>query len=472
MRPIEGVASRSSLAIALVVGVLGCRPLHDCRPGTAHVVVACDDTRAVISTRVHVQDDSLPGGKDVEVPLTCPGQSSLDLAITDYHVGRELAVTVTPITASGPLPPQAPFKLSLTSECTSTVIHLTETDDRIPGGGGGGRGGRAGLGGATETGGAGGTPRTGNAEGSTGAAGVAGTQGLTTGERGGNGGTALSADAGASNDDAGSKVDSVLPDDGGVRLDASRTEDAHDTSTDLALDGVQKDGGLDATDLHSDPVVPGDAAVMPFDAITMDVPTVDSNDVDSGQPADLGGHLDVGPDVPPHSTQCDPSKPFGPPTLVPGLAAGEVGDVRLSADELTAYFGILNNGQSDLYMATRSSTDAAFANMSLLQDLSGPTNDLALTFTADALTAYLESNRGGAYRIYVASRTATTLPFGTPSIVFLGQSIGDGASFVTLKGNALYFDSPGAARARLVRLTCIEWTSLAAPSASRWHWTV
>src|SRR5262249_33296860 len=76
--------------------------------------------------------------------------------------------------------------------------------------------------------------------------------------------------------------------------------------------------------------------------------------------------------------------------------------------------------------------------------LSSPTDpDYDMTVSSDGLTAMFESTRGGATRIFVATRANTLSDFGTPGVLSGISStdlgITDSQPFLTADGQELYF---------------------------------
>jgi len=166
---------------------------------------------------------------------------------------------------------------------------------------------------------------------------------------------------------------------------------------------------------------------------------------------------ETAPDGTPAFPPCDPSQPFGPPTLVPGLDPG--GDInvvsgndtsaRLSRDELTIYFGsdrATANGGFELFAATRPTVTDAFAMPTLIDELASSAGETqSPTLTPDGLTMFFESSRSGDFQIFQTSRDTLGSPWRRPKTVDTidrgndgGPANQVGAPYV-VPGGALYF---------------------------------
>lgn len=113
---------------------------------------------------------------------------------------------------------------------------------------------------------------------------------------------------------------------------------------------------------------------------------------------------------------CDPTKPFGAPREVAGLATpAHESAASLSADELTAYFHAdRDGGNTDLYVATRSSTSAAFVGEARLDVVSSAYLDNHPTVSADGRLLVFGRRTNGTWSILYSQRSNTAAPFGAP----------------------------------------------------------
>lgn len=124
---------------------------------------------------------------------------------------------------------------------------------------------------------------------------------------------------------------------------------------------------------------------------------------------------------------CDPSKPFGTPTMLTTLSSAEFeGSPRVSDDELTVYIDAVRAPGAptfDLYQATRTTVTDSFGALVPI-----PSTDLTIN-TANDEYAPTVADKGLVLMferydfattnndLYIATRTSTTLPFGTATAV-------------------------------------------------------
>jgi hypothetical protein len=196
------------------------------------------------------------------------------------------------------------------------------------------------------------------------------------------------------------------------------------------------DGGADATADATTNDASGDAST---DATTTDATT---DDAGGGNDASADASDGSTPDA--ASPACDPTKPFGAPTLVPGVnTAEDEYTARLSADELTVYVSAnlsgVGVGGFDLYSATRTQAQGTFGSLTPLAALNGVTDDRFPTVTADGLTLYMDRDSAD---FYVATRASTAAAFGAPALAAsLNATFFDGAPYVLDDGQTVYFYS-------------------------------
>lgn len=150
------------------------------------------------------------------------------------------------------------------------------------------------------------------------------------------------------------------------------------------------------------------------------------------------------------------------------LNSTTLGDLylRLSADELTAYFS-RQDPDEILYVATRPSTTAPFSTPIKLPITGNGTEETtSATVTADGLTLYFTSNRTGtlgARDIYRATRTVTTVNFGTiTQMTDLSSTASENDVMVLPDHSAIYFSSSRSGMSRIYRA---QWqgTTFASP---------
>jgi hypothetical protein len=143
--------------------------------------------------------------------------------------------------------------------------------------------------------------------------------------------------------------------------------------------------------------------------------------------------------------------------------------LRLSSDELTAYFAHQNPDEM-LYVATRPSTTAPFsAPATLTITGNGTLETTSPTVTADGLTLYFTSSRTGTLGgrdIWRATRAVTTTNFGSiTQLTALSSVSSENDVFVLPDHSAIYFSSNrGDAIYRIYRAE-IQGTGFGAPEA-------
>lgn len=148
--------------------------------------------------------------------------------------------------------------------------------------------------------------------------------------------------------------------------------------------------------------------------------------------------------TPVSDVECDPQKPFGAPVmlLAPDFRAATP---RLSHDELTIYFTSDNAGTStDLFRATRPTRSAAFGTPATMTTQSSTANDNDPAPSADHLSLFFHTGRGGNNDLWVATRASTAVDFGMPSAVPVvnDATVGDSHPYYrSAGGGELYFTS-------------------------------
>jgi hypothetical protein len=159
----------------------------------------------------------------------------------------------------------------------------------------------------------------------------------------------------------------------------------------------------------------------PDDATAFNDASASDGGVDAGKgaPSDAATDVSNGDAGP----ACDPSKPFGPATRVPGLNSPGLSSLpRFSSDELTAYRGMDGgNNQEDIVMQSRPKASAPFGPPSHLDGVSGATDEAHPSISSNGLTLYFDRIAGTA-QIYSSSRAT------------LADSFVDAASLTTVNG--------------------------------------
>jgi hypothetical protein len=129
--------------------------------------------------------------------------------------------------------------------------------------------------------------------------------------------------------------------------------------------------------------------------------------------------------------------------------------MRLSADELTAYFA-RQETEYILYVTTRPSTTAPFSVPTKVTITGNGANETTSpTVTSDGLTMYFTSNRTGTMGgrdIYRATRAVTTVDFGSiTNVTVLNSAMTENDVFVLPDGSAIYFSSSRSGTSRVYR---------------------
>jgi hypothetical protein len=152
-----------------------------------------------------------------------------------------------------------------------------------------------------------------------------------------------------------------------------------------------------------------------------------------------GGHPDATVDAGP---RCDPAAAFGAPMPVAGLDS-DLDDqgARFTPDELTVVFArARTSGTTDLYMASRPTSDAAFDTPTLLGTVNSVNSELWPTLSPDALLLMFDTNRATqTFHVYTSKRAAADATFGPPAAAV---ALADGdAQPLLANATSLYFAS-------------------------------
>jgi len=190
----------------------------------------------------------------------------------------------------------------------------------------------------------------------------------------------------------------------------------------VLIDGVNSSSGED------DPSISPDERTIYFD---------------SGRAGTLGGS-DIW-----YASRGSGSGPFGTPQNLGTVnSAFDEEDVEIAADGLTVYFASDRTGglgNLDLWYATRTSTGQSFGAPQNLVELSTSSLDRDPAASADGLALFFASSRpggSGGNDIWVATRPNATAPFGTPvNVSEVNSSSGDDNPAISSDGLELYFTS-------------------------------
>jgi hypothetical protein len=158
--------------------------------------------------------------------------------------------------------------------------------------------------------------------------------------------------------------------------------------------------------------------------------------------------LDAGGDADPIDAgpRCDPSKPFDPPVLEPGINSGDdEANAWLTPDELTMYLvkGVVGTSSSyDIHRGTRMDRSQPFTGFTPVTEVNSAENEDAMNLTPNGLEAFFASRRpsGTASDIYTARRNVTAEGFSGVTMIFEIDHMLDNLD-PYFAGGALYFTS-------------------------------
>jgi len=138
-----------------------------------------------------------------------------------------------------------------------------------------------------------------------------------------------------------------------------------------------------------------------------------------------------------------------PTKIFDELHPGDYGGMKcsLTPDELTIFFqskrpGSVTDDYSNLWMATRPSTDDPFTDLTPLDEINSTVYDHSPYIMPDGLTLYFTSNRTLLEGIYKATRTSTNEPFGNVERLSVSTIIyREFTPYVTADEKTIYFYS-------------------------------
>src|SRR5215471_979539 len=148
------------------------------------------------------------------------------------------------------------------------------------------------------------------------------------------------------------------------------------------------------------------------------------------------------------TSACNPSKPFGAPTLVSALNSdGNEDGLTFSVDGLTAFLSSTRAGgmgENDIWFATRASTAQAFGAPTLVEGVNSAGDERGPWISRDGLRLVFFSlpPGGSAYHFVVAARQTTIAAFAAPAAVAGLNSAGsDATEWFSLDERTIYFAS-------------------------------
>jgi hypothetical protein len=173
-----------------------------------------------------------------------------------------------------------------------------------------------------------------------------------------------------------------------------------------------------------------------------DSPDTDARAPDA--PADVSPDSSADADAP-LLVPCNPSAPFGSPSLVAGVSSPTAIDglARLTGDELSLYFESARGVGVGLYVATRTKRSDPFGTPAPVAGIEAPApaRDFHPFISSDALVLLFASNRTGTADLFEARRASTSIGFGTPIIVGVSTSADERTPWLASGGAELWFAS-------------------------------
>lgn len=148
----------------------------------------------------------------------------------------------------------------------------------------------------------------------------------------------------------------------------------------------------------------------------------------------------------PAKPPCDPSAPFGAPSLVAGLNATSYAAVaRLSTDELEVFFQAIPATTKQIYTARRPTTAESFGAWQLLGINDATVDNYDATLSRDGVTLLFASPRpggSGGIDIYRATRATPSGDFGAPALVAaIDTPINEDQPYVMGSNAAVWYNS-------------------------------
>ena len=194
-------------------------------------------------------------------------------------------------------------------------------------------------------------------------------------------------------------------------------------------------------------VLSGCGAILGIDDVPADLSADAANAGDSGTPAHEDGpgpEIDAGDARDGAKPRCDVAKPFGAPRLVVGLRSAGATDFDtspfLTNNGQAIYFASDRSGAGDILIATRIGTDS-FGDVKPVPGVVNTATDFegAPFLTPDGLSLFFARGVNNE-ALFVATRASTTAAFAQPApLTGLGTAQYQGDPFVTANGQTLYF---------------------------------
>lgn len=140
--------------------------------------------------------------------------------------------------------------------------------------------------------------------------------------------------------------------------------------------------------------------------------------------------------------------PFSTPVVVaelsiPGYIQHD-SQPNVSANRLRIYFiRHVGFGQGDIFMAQRSSIDAAWGEPAPVESINTPSSEFALALSGDELCLVFTSNRSGEWRYWMATRASVPQSWGSPQLIDALEGFQPRSCALSIDGNTLYVTAEG-----------------------------
>ncbi len=142
------------------------------------------------------------------------------------------------------------------------------------------------------------------------------------------------------------------------------------------------------------------------------------------------------------ATRASRADPWGTPEHVPELSSAAAEGAPVMADATTILIDTDRAGTLDIFIATRASATEPWDTPIAIPELNGAEFEGNPVLDADKLTIYFDSNRTGESELYVATRTSPTAAFGAPvPITELNSTSSDTDPWLSPDGRTMYFTS-------------------------------
>jgi Tol biopolymer transport system component len=210
-----------------------------------------------------------------------------------------------------------------------------------------------------------------------------------------------------------------------------------------------EDGGAASADMSDDPDAAGDENIQEMfgassqlyelsSVETEDDPTVTDDLLDIYFNSYRSGSGDIW-----HASRASASAAWGQLVNVSALNTSDVDNTpRISGDGRVMYMSRETYGVRDIYVTTRPSRTADdWLALKAVTELNSVADDSEAVLTADGLSIYFSSTRGGNKDIYVATRTAIDVDWSEAQPVAGINTSSDEDSPHTHDGLTLYFSS-------------------------------